>query len=39
MKKSKNKKVNILGTEYSIEFVSEKDECMVAMNSVGYTDK
>lgn len=30
--------INILGTEYEIEFLEEQDEAMKALNADGYTD-
>ena len=32
-------KINVLGTEYDVELLEEKDECMEQMNAVGHTDK
>lgn len=31
-------KVNILGTEYDVEILSQRDETMNAIEVVGYTD-
>ncbi len=31
-------KINVLGTEYTIDFITEKDETMKVMDCVGYTD-
>lgn len=33
-----NMKVNVLGTEYDVEILSQRDESMDALESVGYTD-
>lgn len=33
-----NMKVNILGTEYDVEILSQRDETMNAIEAVGYTD-
>lgn len=33
-----NIKINVLGTEYDVQFLDERDEAMKAMNADGYTD-
>ena len=33
-----NIKINVLGTEYDVGFLDERDEAMKAMNADGYTD-
>ena len=33
-----NIKINVLGTEYDVEFLDERDEAMKALNADGYTD-
>lgn len=33
-----NIKINVLGTEYDVEFLDERDETMKALNADGYTD-
>lgn len=33
-----NMKINVLGTEYDVELLNDRDEAMKAMNCDGYTD-
>lgn len=37
-RKQNNMKVNVLGTEYDVEMLEERDETMKALNADGYTD-
>lgn len=33
-----NMKINVLGTEYDVKFLDDRDEAMKALNADGYTD-
>lgn len=36
--KNSSMKINVLGTEYDVEMLEERDETMKALNADGYTD-